>query len=192
LGHALIQLNRLDAARQQYSSVLSEEPTNVKAMIGLALADFHEGNWAAALAQAQAAQVNSGENFTVLFTLGRAAKLAGDAPLATRMLEKADKVIEKYLEMNPGKPEGHYLRGEVAYVQDNFASALEYYRAAEDVAKPGRMYLAYGENFSLADVLAKQGVCLQRLDKPDKARELGKRVLDLDPNHKLGQALCDA
>ena len=64
LGSALIQLNRLDAAREQFEAVLTQEPTNMKAMIGLAMADFHEGNWTAALAQAQAAQVNSTENFT--------------------------------------------------------------------------------------------------------------------------------
>lgn len=192
LGMSLIHLNRLDAAREQFEAALQQEPTNVKAMLGMAQADFHEGNWDAALAQAQAAHINGGNNFSVLFMLGRVAKLKGDVAQASKMLEKADAVIEKYLEMNPGKPEGHFLRGEVAYVQDNFASALEHYRAAEDQAKPDRMYLAYGENFSMADCIAKQGVCMQRLEKPDRARELGERVLALDPEHKLGLALRDS
>src|SRR5690606_2189338 len=110
LGYSLIHLNRLDAAREQFEAVLQLEPTNVKAMLGMAQADFHEGNWDAAVAQAQAAHINGGNNFAVLFMLGRAAKLKGDIALAQKMLAKADEVIEKYLEMNPGKPEGHFLR----------------------------------------------------------------------------------
>jgi len=42
------------------------------------------------------------------------------------------------------------------------------------------------------DCIAKQGVCMQRLEKADRARELGEKVLAIDPEHKLGLALRDS
>ena len=158
-------------------------------MLGLAQSDFYEGKWDSAMKFVESAQFSGGSNFAMLFMLGRASKLAGYAEVSVKTLQRADKLLEKYLETNPDKPEGHFLRGEVAFVRESFQGALQHYRDAEDRAEPGRTYLAYGESFSLEDILAKEGLCLQRLGKLERARELGERIEELTPEHKLGKSL---
>ena len=107
-------------------------------------------------------------------------------------LQKADKLLEKYIETNADTPEGHFLRGEVAFVGESFQTAAGHYTDAEDVAEPGSTYLAYGESFSLEDILAKQGLCLQRLGRAERARKLGERIGELNPRHRLGKSLREA
>ena len=72
---------------------------------------------------------------------------------------------------------------------ENFTKALELYRKAEDRIKPGHLYVAYGESFGLVDVLAKQGLCYQRLENTDRAREIGEHIQRLSPDHPIGKAL---
>jgi len=192
LAGVLLQLNQLDLARQHYQSILQVDPTNGKAHLGLARADFQESNWQGALTYAQSAQAHGGANFASTFMLGKAAKLAGDALLSQRSLENADKLIEKYQELNTDKPEGHYLRGEVAFIREDFTGALTHYRAAEDSAEPDRIYQVYSETFSMTDILAKHGLCLQRLGDHVRARELGDRIASIDPDHPLGRALRES
>lgn len=189
LGLALIGLGQFATARQQFQQVLGVDQNNVKALLGVASADFSEGNWNGALANAQTAQMQGGQNFAVHYMLGRAAKLAGDTTLSVKALDQADRMMEKYVEANPDQPEGHFLRAEVAFVRESITAALESYRAAEDKATEGRSYLAYGESFTLVDILVKQGLCLQRLAKKDRAREVGERILELDPDNKIGQSM---
>lgn len=189
LGAALNGLDRYFDAREQFSAALAMESDNSKAMLGLAQSDFFEGKWESALKFAESAQFAGGSTFAVSFMLGRAAKLARRADLSVQNLARADKLLEKYLETNPEKPEGHYLRGEVAFVKESFQTALQHYLDAEDRVESGRMYLAYGENFGLEDVLAKQGLCLQRLGKNYRALEIGERIRELNPEHKLGKSL---
>lgn len=192
LGSALLEVNRVEDARRHFVQILALNPESAKALLGLARADFAEGNWAGALRRAQAALSGGGSGFAVLYMVGRAAKLAGEDGLAERSLEKADDLIEKYAEMNPEQPEGHYLRGEVSFVQGNFVAALDHYRRAEDRAGQGKVYLAYGETFALLDVYAKEGLCCQRLGEIEQARRMGERILGVDPEHKLGRALREA
>ncbi len=189
LGAALNGLGKLAEARAQYNAALAIESDNAKAMLGLAQSDFFEGKWDSAMKFAESAQFAGGSNLAVLFMLGRASKLAGDADLSVKTLQRADKLLEKYLETNPDKPEGHFLRGEVAFVRESFQSALQHYRDGEDRAEPGRIYLAYGESFALEDILGKEGLCLQRLGKSERARALGERIEELNPDHKLGKSL---
>ncbi len=194
LGFALLALNRTEEARKQFEQILVTDPMNARALLGLAQAYFFEANWVAAMEQARAALAGGGNNFSVLFLLGRAAKLAGHAGLAQSTLEAADKLIEKSIELNPDNPEGHYLRGEVCFARDQFSTAMEHYRAADDRTdgkNPDRLYSAFGENFTQLDVLAKLGLCYQRLGKNDRARELGERILGQDPNHRLGRSLSE-
>ncbi len=193
LGHVLLQMGKYPDARHQFDQIMALQPGNQKAQLGLARVDFEQGNWDGAMAQTQAAiALGSGANFAALFLLGRAAKLAGDPVLARSSLEKAAKLIEKSIEMSPDAPEGYFLKGEVAFVQEEYAAALDGFRRAEDFVHAERLYAAYGENFSLADILAKEGLCLQRMGQNDRARDLGERIGKLDPNHKLGEALRNA
>ena len=141
---------------------------------------------------AESGQFAGGANFGGLDMVGRASELAGKAGLSVKTLQRADKLLEKSIESNSDKPEGHFLRGEVAFVRESFLGGLQHYRDAEERAEPGRTYLAYGENFSLEDILGKQGLCLLRLGKSDRARELGERIEELNPEHTLGKSLRES
>jgi len=195
LGYALLAMNRTQEARQQFEEILTVEPLSPRAQLGLAHVNFYEGNWLAAMEQARAALASGGKNFSALFLLGRAAKLAGDSELAKSTLESADKLLEKSVELNPDQPEGHYLRGEVCYAREQYSSALENYRAADDrtdAKNPDRLYSAFGENFTQLDILAKLGLCYQRLGKTDRAKDLGEQILKRNPTHGIGKSLVEA
>ena len=189
LGAVHLSLGQTQRAREQYDQVIAVDPRNGRAHVGLAHVLFAEGQWPAAMAEAQIALNSGGSNFAALFILGRAAKLAGNTELSQRSLQDAAALIDKGGDHNPNQPESYYLRGEVSFAQDQFSTALEHYAAAEQRTDSQKAYTAYGENFSMIDILAKQALCLQRLSKSERARELGERILQLDPNHKLGQAL---
>ena len=191
-GHALIQAGQGAEARKQFGAVFERDPANARAFLGLAAVAFFDGEWADALTHARTSLANSGPNFAALFLCGRAARLAGDHPSGDAYLKQAEKLMEKTIELNPSKPEGYYLRAEVCFAQERHASALEYYRAAADRAHADRYYSAFGENFTRMDVLVKQGLCLQRMGQVDRARELGKEALSLDPENKLGKALSES
>lgn len=189
MGAAYLAMANMNAAREQYNFVVDAQPENGRGYLGLAQVAFHEGQWEGSMQLAQQARLYSSSNFAVLYMLGRAAKLAGNLALSQEALKEADGLIEKSIELNPTQPEGYFLRGEVAFALDQFSTALEHYRAADDRADKNKVYSAFGENFSYVDILAKQALCYQRLDRPDRARELGERIVQLNPEHKLGQAL---
>lgn len=190
LGYALLSLGKVQEARSHFQQIIAVDPLHPRARLGMAQAAFDSGEWAAASAQARLVEQNGAANFSVLYLLGRAAKLAGNPGEAHDALTRAEKLMAKSGEMNPGQPEAHFLRGEVCFVQDQFATALEHYRVAEDRAKDNQYYTAFGENFTRLDILAKQGLCFQRLGETGRAREVGERILKLDPSHKLGRALA--
>ena len=192
LGHAYLGSGNLIYARESFGQALAVNPGNAKAMLGLAQAEFDEGNWAAAMRHAQQVLNESDSGFAVLYMVGRAAKLAGEAQLSAKMLVQADKKLEQYLDVNSDKPEGHFLRGELAFFRENFAAALDHYRESERNAQPDRGYAAFGASFSLVDMLAKQGLCLQRLGQFESARAVGNRIMDIDPAHVLGNSLVDS
>ncbi|MBN2309973.1 MAG: tetratricopeptide repeat protein [Candidatus Hydrogenedentes bacterium] len=191
LGYALISIGRVEEARQQFERLVAVDPGNGRAFLGLAKVSFEEGDWPTAMARARAALDRSGPSFGVLFLLGRAAKLTGDSAVADASLERADALIEKSLELQSDQPEGYYLRGEVCFVRAKYADALEQYRAAEVRAERTGCYGAFGEAFTFVDILAKQGLCFQKLGKPDRAREMGRQIVEIDPEHALGKALSE-
>jgi tetratricopeptide (TPR) repeat protein len=191
LANALVQGGYTDYARQHFQYVIDHDTTNNKALLGLASVEFTDGQWDAALTYAQNAQNDGGANFSTLFMLGRVAKLTGHTQLSEESLIKADKLIEKYHEMNETKPEGTYLLGEIAFLREDYARALENFRKAEDRVKPDYLYVAYGENFGIVDILAKQGLCYQRLENTDRAKEIGERIQKLDAEHPIRKALLN-
>jgi tetratricopeptide (TPR) repeat protein len=189
LGNALTAKGDLEQAKMHFDAVLADKPENAKALLGLASVEFSGGNWAGAVKYAQAALEHSGANYATMFMIGRAAKLTGETEASNKALGKADELINKYLELNEDKPEGHYLRGEVAFVQDDYVTALECFRRAEDRADTKKSYSAYGENFGHTDTLARQAQCYERLDKLDRARELAERIHKVAPDHPVCRAL---
>jgi len=183
LGHALNGIGQFPAAQRQFRAVLDREPGNSKAMLGLAETEALQGRWAEALPLAQSAQLAGGNSFPVLFMLGEAAKHTGQSDVSVKSLQRADELLKKYLDTNPNKPEGHFLRGEVAMVGENIAGALQHFREAEQHAEAGRGYLAYSESFTLADILARQVDCLEILGRGSHTHELRSRIAELNPEH---------
>lgn len=183
LGHALNGIGQFDAASRQFRTVLDREPANWKAMLGLAETQAMLGHWDDALKFAQSAQLTGGNNFPVLFMIGEAAKHANQPDVSVKSLQRADELLKKYIETNPDKPEGYFLRGEVAIMSENIAGALQYFREAEQHAVAGRGYLAYSESFTLADILARQVDCLESLGRGKHTEELRERIAELQPDH---------
>ncbi len=192
LGYAFLSAGEAEQAVKHFQEVIAIDPMNGRAHLGLASAAFAAGEWRKAISEAQMALANGAPSFPAHFLLGRAAKLVRESALVEDALGQADALAEKQVELTPEQPEGHFFRGEIAFVQDQLPRALEHYRAAEDRAQQGRNYSAFGEPFSYLDVLVKQGLCLQRLGQRERAREMGERVGKLDPEHRLGRALREA
>lgn len=190
LGLVYIQLDRVQDARVIFQRILDAEPGNWRATLGMAQGAFADGDWQTAVAESQAAQTLGGANFQTLYLLGRAARLAGNTELSSQVLEKAEKLMEKTAEMTPHAPESYYLRGEVCFALEKFGAAREHFRDAEDRADSAKSYAAFGEYFTKADIIAKQGLCYQRLGHAERARDEGKRVLALVPDHRMGKALA--
>ncbi len=191
LGYALLQHGNSAEARVQFTQVVTIQPASSKGHLGLAHVEFELGNWSQAAALAQAARNLGSTTFGVLFLLGKAAKLAGDQTLSEAALKEALGQIAKPIELNPDAPEGHYLRGEIAFVQERYLEALDSYRAAESRTAPDVSYSAFGENFTRVEVLVKEGLCMQRIGDREGAKAMGGRVLQLNPDHKLGKALAE-
>lgn len=190
LGNALVELGHIEEARSHFTHVLDQKPNHPRACLGLAQCSFEEGHWAAAAELARGTVAHGGANFAALLLLGRAARLAGLADESREALHQADTLMEKTIESNPDAPEGYFLRGEVYFAREDWAKALENYRAADDRADPKMEYAAYGMHFNRLDILAKAGVCLQRLGRLEQAREVGRRILERNPDHKIGAALA--
>ena len=176
-------------ARTQFVTILHIQPENPKAHLGMANVHYAEQDWARAVAAAQGAKSYGGPNFAVLFLLGLAARKAGNNLLASESLAGADALIEKTSEMTPDSPEAHYLRGEISRAQAQYGPAMDHYRAAEDRAKPGQIYSAFGHVFTRSDILARRGQCLVDIGNPDGAREIGKQIIAADAEHAEGQRL---
>jgi len=191
LAQGLADDQALQRARKQFSHVLAIDPHNARAHLGMAQVCFQEGNWDGAVTLSQGARAHGGASFAVLFLLGRAAKLAGNAVLSGESLKEAQALIEKSVEMAPDAPEGHYLRGEVSFAQARFGSALEHYRSAQDRVEGKRHYSAFGESFTRLDILVKRGLCHQRLGDVEAAAAVGRQILSAHPQHKVGKALSD-
>ena len=191
LGAALNAAGRSDQARACFTEVLDKERTNKSALLGLAQVAFDMGEWAGAVQHAQDALAVGGPNFVALYILGRAARLTGDEELSRSSLKEADALLERSIELNPDQPESYFLRGEVNLNLGQLNTALDLFCCAAERLDERRR-VAFGEVFSCLDALAKQGVCLQRLGRAERAREIGEEVLRKDPSHRLAQSLVGA
>jgi tetratricopeptide (TPR) repeat protein len=189
LAYALLDLGRTEEARQIFSDVVAVKPDNARAQLGMALCAFHAGNWDLAVTLAQQAMSIGGGSFAAFYLLGRASRLAGFMEASAENFHRADALLEKSIETSPDQPEAYYLRGEIHWHAGEITKAFDFYQAADNRARPDEHYVAYGEHFTKMDILAKRGLCLQRMGQPDSARRVGEELLKLDPNHKIGQLL---
>jgi len=191
LGAAWLALNNPVQARQQFEHVLQLRPNQSRAMLGMAEAAFLEGNWTDALGFARRVVDQGARHFAALFMLGKAARLAEEFQLHLDALKEADAVLAKSSELNPDQPEAYYLRGEVHFAREDFSKALEFYREADQRADAARRYSAYGHNFCQLDIWLRQAFCFQRLGLDDRAREMAERVIEIDPDHSVANALLN-
>jgi tetratricopeptide (TPR) repeat protein len=171
--------------------VVTAQPDNTRAHLGLARVFFEQGQWASALANARTVLNASGSNFQALFVGGRAAKLTGEPEAAQEYFDRADKMLEQSIEANPQQPESYYLRGETQFAAGDYGKAYEHFTAAESRTAQNKTYSAYGEQFNLADVYVKLGLCMQRLGNPDRAKRFGEQALEIAPDNRLAQSLCE-
>jgi protein O-GlcNAc transferase len=191
LGFALLDQGKVDAAEPIFEEISRIKPDNGRASLGLAQCAFQKGKWDAVILFAQAAAELGGAHFNAFLLLGRAATFAGRYDVAKTALDRANALIVKHIEANPEQPEGHYLRGEVQFVLQEFSKAAECYESAAANAVPGRRYTAYDAHFTILDILGKQGVCLQHMGRLDSARFIGQRMLEIDPNSATGAMLMN-
>ncbi len=189
LGFALLDMGMPDRAQAIFEEISRIKPDNARASLGLAYCAFQQSNWDIAVLLCQTAVSQGGANFGTFYLLGRAAVLANRPDISTDALQRAEALIEKHIEANPAQPEGYFLRGEVQFAQQIFDKAAEFFQRAAECAQPGRQYGAYDAHFTLADILAKQGLCLQHMGRADAARDLAKRVLDMEPEHAAAKQL---
>jgi tetratricopeptide (TPR) repeat protein len=190
LAYALLDLGHVEQAQRLFSEVASAKPEQHRAQLGLAYCAFQQGQWEAAMSLAQAAVTLGGSNFGAYYLLGRAARLADRPDIGSEALKKAEALIGRSIESSPDQPDGYYLRGEVYFTQENFSKALEDFRLAEERMKPEQYYSAFNEHFTRVEVLARQGVCLQKLGRVGEARQAGEAIVALDAEHALGKMLA--
>jgi len=188
LGMAYVDAKQTDEAVHVFNEVLSLKPNQARAQLGLAQCQYEKGNWLEASGYAQQAIANGGANFSACFLLARAARKEGDPETAAENFERADAIMKKSIETSPDNPEGYYLRGEVAFAQDQISQALDHYTAACDRAIAGKHYAAYGERFTRAGVLLKRAACLQAMGNQLGAESAAKEALALEPDNAAAKA----
>ena len=189
LGNALIDMGKYREAKQVFDEVLQAKPANQRAQLGLAHCAFNQGHWEESMQLAQAASLMGQPLFSTLYLLGRSALLGGHHVIAEQALGEAMRQVDQMVETSPEHPEGYYLRGEILMMHQKYAEARDALDAAENRAKPNVGYAAYGEHFSLLDILNRLGVCYGHLGANEKAVAIGQRILVLDPENAGGKKL---
>ena len=190
LAYALIDQNKIVEARELLAEANAIKPGNNRTTLGLALCAYLEGQHAACIQMTQEVIALGGTNFTAFYLLARAAKATGQIPLSDEAVNQANKLLDNSIEAAPDAPEGYFLRAELGHLKGELANALDNYRAAEDRSDPTRHYATYGEQFTKADILARHGECLEQLGQTKEAKEMGAKVLELNPDHATGQRLA--
>ncbi len=188
LGYALLDAGEPARAGRAFADALKLRPDQSRATLGQAYCAFQSADWISAATLAQTALQSGGANFAALFLYARAARLAGLPDFAEAM-DQAGALADKVAETSPEQPEGHYLRAEVAFAREDFVKALEYYGQAEACAAESTYYLVFNDHFTRLELLARRGLCQQRLGLTQEARQTGEALLRLAPEHPLGKML---
>ena len=189
LGNTLLEGGNVPRAESVFNEVLQRKPGHGKALLGLAACAFAKGEWDQAYIMVKEVVDQGGAGFPVFYLQGRSARLAGLQDVAAEAFETADGLIENLIDGNPEQPEGYYLRGELNFARENFAVALDSYQAAEDRMDSEGHYYSYGEHFDQTAALGKRAMCYYRLGKADDARALAEKLLEQDPENKIGKML---
>ncbi|HOV62103.1 MAG TPA: tetratricopeptide repeat protein [Candidatus Hydrogenedentes bacterium] len=192
LGYALLFQGAVDRAAACFSQVLDVENTRPRAMVGLARCALRNGQFDRAFEMAvQASAELRADQLEADWIAGQAAARMRLADAARERLERADRQLEKLLEVASDRPDAYYLRGMIHYFLEEYMNALEHgFQPAEQRCRPDTHYCVAHEHFGLVDVLAWQGWCWRAMGQAEKARDLGLRVLQLKPDSRRGRALA--
>ncbi len=190
LGFALLALENIDCAREQFSAALQLKSDDARAVLGLGYCAFERQQWDTAVGLARRALERGRIHFDAHFLLAQAADRAGMLEEAMPHFKKSLELMEQSIETNPEQPTGYYLRGSVYFLLQHFVNARQDFEAARERADHERHYAAYHHHFNYCDILAMLGRCLLKLGKSDDAARIGQEILALAPEHPAGRELA--
>ncbi|HPU97394.1 MAG TPA: tetratricopeptide repeat protein [Candidatus Hydrogenedentes bacterium] len=192
LGYALLLQGAVDRAAACFSQMLEVESVRPRAMVGLARCALKNGQFDHAFEMAsQAAVALRADQLEAEWVAGQAAARIKLRDAARERLERADRQIDKLIEVAGDRPDAYFLRGMIYYFLEEYLKALESgFQPAEQRCRPDVHYCVAHEHFALVDILAWQGWCWRALDHGEKARELGRRILKLKPDSQRGRVLA--
>jgi len=190
LGFALLTLNNIDNAREQFSAALQIKSDDARAVLGLGYCAFERQQWETAAGLVSRALELGRIHFDAHFLLAQALDRAGMLEEAMPHFKKALELMDQSIETNPEQPTGYYLRGSVYFLLQHFVNARQDFEAARERADHERHYAAYHHHFNYCDILAMLGRCLLKLGKSDDAARIGQDILTLAPDHPVGRELA--
>ncbi|MCK5558686.1 MAG: tetratricopeptide repeat protein [Candidatus Hydrogenedentes bacterium] len=189
LAQAYLCQNELQQAHTEYTKALALDEGNTKAITGLAQVYLKREEWERAASHAKLVLLNSPMNFAALFIFGVANHRLEHIVEAREALGKASDIANEFINLKPDQVEGHYLLGEINRRQDMLDKAAESYELAEKNAGDALIFFAFGLTFSFTDLQSRLGLCYKLLGKVDKAREMGKKILEREPDNESGRDL---
>lgn len=189
LAQAYVCKHDLQQAHSEYTKALGLEEGNTKAITGLAQVYFRRRQWDRAASHAKLVLLSSPMSFAALFLFGVASQRLGREADAQEALGKAADIANEFINLKPDQVEGYYLLGEIYRNQEMFDKAAENYELAEKHAADAPIFFAFGLTFSVADLEARLGSCYKKLGNTEKAREIGRKILERDPDSELGRDL---
>jgi tetratricopeptide (TPR) repeat protein len=192
LAQAYLCRNELRQAHAEYTKALGLEEGNTKAITGLAQVYFRREQWDRAASHAKLVLLSSPMNFAALYLFGVASHHLGHDAAAHGALGKAGDIANEFINLKPDQVEGYYLLGEIHRNQVALDKALENYELAEKHAGDAPVFFAFGLTFSVTDLEARLGSCYKRLGNAEKAQEMGRRILEREPDSELGRDLMQA
>jgi len=192
LANAYLALNDVKRAQDIFEGVVSARPTNPRGHLGLAQCAFELGRWDETIIYTNNAINTGGSSFGAFFLLGRAALAAGNEMMMIEAFQRADAILEKAIESSPEAPEAYYFRGELYFAQGDFPKALEMFQETESYIKSDKHYAAFGAQFTLIDVLAKQAICHKQRSNMEGARAIAERIVEKEPGHPVARAILGA
>ena len=179
LAFALLQLGRIDLARETFAALLQENPDESRAVLGLAHCAFRPEQWETAVNLVQRSIEMGRVQFDTHFLLARAADVIGLVDISTAHYQKAVELINTSIEANPEHVTGYYLRGRVHHGLGQYSAALEDMDFALKYALPDRHYAAYNEFFSREDIIACKEAILKELQaRKDKIQAGNTHPID--------------
>lgn len=189
LGFVYLCQDRMAEAMELFKKALELRPNHGKSLIGLSVCYFTGGQWEDAYEWASKSVQLGGSHFMALYILAKTEKVLGHLTEAEEHFKKAEELLEKTTEVAPEQPESYYMRGEIALLGEFYNKAYELFHEVENRMDKNREYYFYHEKFNYLTVLNKQGICMKQLGKKEEARAIGNKILQLDPENKLGKLL---